>query len=168
MHLLVLLTNPEWNIVRIETERSFTLVQYKERPPRSSDESAKWKDAEKKERETELRSVMRAAAGGQGRHFSDPPWPSPNFSLEPGRSASHFFLETSEAHASLSPATMNQSSSSSHARWLGQSWNVAWKGWDSSATTSPISESIPVKTTPQKTRFRSVRIYKICKEFTYK
>ena len=30
MHLVVLLTNPEWSIVRIKTERLFTLVQYKD------------------------------------------------------------------------------------------------------------------------------------------
>ena len=62
-----------------------------------------------------------------------------------------FFLGTSEAHASLPPATMSRSSSSSHSWWQGaarwkQSWNVAWKGWDDSSTaTSPISESIPDK-----------------------
>ena len=106
----------------------------------------------RKEEGTVLRSVMRVATlalvGGHGRGLSDLPWPSPPFSFEPRRSACRFFLGTSEAHASFSPATMNQSSSSSHDRWLGaarwkQSWNVAWKGWDdSSATTSPISEQV--------------------------
>ena len=50
------------------------------------------------------------------------------------------FLETSESPASLSPATMSNSSSCSHAQWQGTArwkdgWNEAWKGRDESTMT---------------------------------
>ena len=55
------------------------------------------------------------------------------------------------AYACLSPATMSNSGSSSHAQWQGttrwkQGWNDAWKGWDDSAIAAPCtSEPIPDK-----------------------
>ena len=75
-----------------------------------------------------------AAPRGQGRGPLDRPWPT---------HLSALFLETSESPASVSPAMMINSSSSSHAQWQGttrwkQGWSNAWKGWDdSSATASP-------------------------------
>ena len=123
------------------------------RPPSSTEGNAEWGDAgKKKEDGTNLRSAMIAetltAPKGHGRGLPDP------------QSLLHLsalikddlpaaFLETSKAYICLSPAAMINSSSSSHARLQGaarwkQGWNDAWKGWDdSSATTSPISESIP-------------------------
>ena len=50
-----------------------------------------------------------------------------------------------------SPATMSNSSSSSHARWQvaarwKQGWKKAWRGWDDSTTAEPAApELIPVE-----------------------
>ena len=66
------------------------------RPPSSTEGSAEWKDADRKERgRDKLRHAMIAATLGapssQGSGPLDPPWPSPPFSPDPRRSACRIF-----------------------------------------------------------------------------